>query len=99
MLSSIGCSLCMVVIAACLLEQTQARAAAAVAFMFLFIDSFGLGILPVSWSYSSEIQPLATRNTANAVGVAGRKYQRLLHLDQVTYICMGPNVDLLTQIG
>lgn len=71
MLSSAGCSLCMVVIAACLIEQTYTRAAAAVAFMFLFIDSFGLGILPVSWSYSSEIQPLATRNTANAVGVAG----------------------------
>lgn len=73
MLSSIGCSLCMVVVAGCLLEQTYARSAAAVAFMFLFIDSFGLGILPVSWSYSSEIQPLTTRNTANAVGVAGRK--------------------------
>lgn len=71
MLSSIACSICLMVVAGCLLDQTYARAAAAVAFMFLFVDSFGMGILPVSWSYNSEIQPLATRNTANAVGVAG----------------------------
>lgn len=71
MISSMVCSGCLMVVAGCLMEQTYARAAAAVAFMFLFIDSFGMGILPVSWSYSSEIQPLATRNTANAVGVAG----------------------------
>ncbi|KAI7554623.1 general substrate transporter [Hortaea werneckii] len=71
MISSMVCSGCMMVVAACLMEQTYERAAAAVAFMFLFIDSFSMGILPVSWSYSSEIQPLTTRNTANAVGVAG----------------------------
>lgn len=71
MLSSGVCSICLMVVAACLLDQTYSRAAAAVAFMFLFIDSFGMGILPVSWSYNAEIQPLATRNTANAVGVAG----------------------------
>lgn len=71
MLSSASCSICLLTVASLLLEQTYARAAGAVAFMFLFIDSFGMGILPVSWSYSSEIQPLATRNTANAVGVAG----------------------------
>ncbi|KAI7569177.1 general substrate transporter [Hortaea werneckii] len=55
---------------ACLLEPTDARSAAAVAFMFLFTDAFTLGILPVSWSYSSEIQPLSTRNKATSVGVA-----------------------------
>lgn len=71
MVSNMVCSACLMVVAGCLLEITYSRAAAAVAFMFLFIDSFGMGILPVSWSYSSEIQPLATRNTANAVGVAG----------------------------
>ena len=70
MLSSAGCSVFMMVIAGCLLDQTYARGAAAVAFMFLFIDSFALGILPVSWSYSSEIQPLSTRNKATSVGVA-----------------------------
>ncbi|KAI7158077.1 general substrate transporter [Hortaea werneckii] len=70
MLSSAGCSVCMVIVAACLLEPTDARSAAAVAFMFLFTDAFTLGILPVSWSYSSEIQPLSTRNKATSVGVA-----------------------------
>ncbi|GAB1733756.1 hypothetical protein NU195Hw_g8824t1 [Hortaea werneckii] len=70
MLSSAGCSVCLVIVAACLLEPTDARSAAAVAFMFLFTDAFTLGILPVSWSYSSEIQPLSTRNKATSVGVA-----------------------------
>lgn len=73
MLSSAGCAICMLMIAALLLDQSQARAAGAVAFMFIFLDSFALGILPVSWSYSSEIQPLATRNTANAVGVSAQQ--------------------------
>lgn len=44
-------------------------AAAAVAFMFLYLDCFTLGILPVSWSYSAEIQPLRVRNKSTAVGV------------------------------
>ncbi|KAK3716636.1 hypothetical protein LTR37_006266 [Vermiconidia calcicola] len=70
MLSSMGCAICMMVVAGCLLEQTFSRAAAAVSFMFVFIDCFAMGILPVSWSYSSEIQPLSTRNKATAVGVA-----------------------------
>jgi hypothetical protein len=59
----------MAVIAGCLITQTYASAAAAVAFMFLFLDCFTLGILPVSWSYSAEIQPLRVRNKATAVGV------------------------------
>ncbi|RMZ24640.1 hypothetical protein D0859_11307 [Hortaea werneckii] len=67
MLSSAGCSICMLIVAACLLEPTDARSAAAVAFMFLFTDAFTLGILPVSWSYSSEIQPLSTRNKATSL--------------------------------
>jgi hypothetical protein len=37
--------------------------------MFLYLDCFTLGILPVSWSYSAEIQPLRVRNKATAVGV------------------------------
>ena len=71
MASSMACSICLFVIAGCLINQTFSSAAAAVAFMFFFVDSFGMGILPVSWSYSSEIQPLNTRNTANSVGVCG----------------------------
>ncbi|SMR55332.1 unnamed protein product [Zymoseptoria tritici ST99CH_1E4] len=67
--SSAGCAVCMAVIAGCLISQTYATAAAAVAFMFLFLDCFTLGILPVSWSYSAEIQPLRVRNKATAVGV------------------------------
>ncbi|KAL5119564.1 hypothetical protein ACEQ8H_002410 [Pleosporales sp. CAS-2024a] len=69
MLSSAGCAICMAVIAGCLLRDSYSSAAAAVAFMFLFLDCFTLGILPVSWSYSAEIQPLRVRNKATAVGV------------------------------
>lgn len=68
-LSSIGCAICMAVIAGCLINQSYSSAAAAVAFMFLYLDCFTLGILPVSWSYSAEIQPLRCRNKATAVGV------------------------------
>ncbi|KAK5123953.1 hypothetical protein LTR85_002150 [Meristemomyces frigidus] len=67
--SSIGCAICMAVIAGSLINQTHTSAAVAVAFMFLFLDCFTLGILPVSWSYSAEIQPLRVRNKSTAVGV------------------------------
>jgi len=69
MLSSTGCAICMAVIAGCLLQESFSMAAAAVAFMFLFLDCFTLGILPVSWSYSAEVQPLRVRNKSTAVGV------------------------------
>ena len=67
--SSAGCAACMAIIAGCLLNQSYTTAATAVAFMFLFMDFFTLGILPVSWSYSAEIQPLRVRNKSTAVGV------------------------------
>ncbi|KAG8624104.1 hypothetical protein KVT40_009080 [Elsinoe batatas] len=67
--SSAGCAVCMLVIAGCLSVQSYSTAAAAVAFMFLYLDCFTLGILPVSWSYSAEIQPLNVRNKATVVGV------------------------------
>ncbi|EAT82105.1 hypothetical protein HBI56_081020 [Parastagonospora nodorum] len=69
MLSSAGCAACMAIIAGTLANNSFSSAAAAVAFMFLFLDCFTLGILPVSWSYSAEIQPLRVRNKATAVGV------------------------------
>lgn len=69
MLSSAGCATCMAIIAGCLLKENFSMAAAAVAFMFLYLDCFTLGILPVSWSYSAEIQPLRVRNKSTAVGV------------------------------
>ncbi len=69
MLSSAGCSVCMAIIAGCLIKQEYSTAATAVAFMFLYMDCFTLGILPVSWSYSAEIQPLRVRNKSTAVGV------------------------------
>lgn len=69
MLSSAGCAACMAIIAGCLLRESYSSAAAAVAFMFLYLDCFTLGILPVSWSYSAEIQPLRVRNKSTAVGV------------------------------
>lgn len=56
--SSIGCAICMAMVAGCLVNQTKNSAAAVVAFMFLFLDCFTLGIMPVSWIYSAEIQPL-----------------------------------------
>lgn len=67
--SSAGCAACMAIIAGCLAKDSFGTAAAAVAFMFLYLDCFTLGILPVSWSYSAEIQPLRVRNKATAVGV------------------------------
>lgn len=62
--SSAGCAICMCVIAGYLAAQNYAAAAAAVAFMFIFLDCFTFGIMPVSWSYSAEIQPLNVRNKA-----------------------------------
>lgn len=59
----------MAVIAGSLLAGTAAGAACAVGFIFIYFDCFTLGILPVSWSYSAEIQPLRVRNKATAVGV------------------------------
>lgn len=69
MLSSAACAVCMACVAGGLLPGTFSGSAAAVAFIFLYLDCFTLGILPVSWSYSAEIQPLRTRNKATAVGV------------------------------
>ncbi|KAJ4344659.1 uncharacterized protein N0V89_012403 [Didymosphaeria variabile] len=69
MLSSAGCAICMAIIAGGLSTNSFSSAAAAVAFIFLYLDCFTSGILPVSWSYSSEIQPLRVRNKATAVGV------------------------------
>jgi len=69
MLSSAGCAICMAIIAGCLLKEDFSMAAAAVAFIFIYLDCFTLGILPVSWLYSAEIQPLRVRNKSTAVGV------------------------------
>ncbi|KAK5174697.1 uncharacterized protein LTR77_001779 [Saxophila tyrrhenica] len=67
--SSAGCAACMFIIAGCLLSTSYACAAAATAFMFLYMDCFTMGILPVSWSYAAETQPLRVRNKAMSVGV------------------------------
>ena len=69
MLSSAGCGACMFIIAGCLLNTSYSCAAAATAFMFFYMDCFTMGILPVSWSYAAETQPLRVRNKAMAVGV------------------------------
>jgi MFS family permease len=69
MLSSAGCAVCMAIVAGCLINDNYNTAAAAVAFIFLYLASFALGILPVSWSYSAEVQPLQVRNKSTAVGV------------------------------
>ncbi|KAF4464676.1 sugar transporter STL1 [Fusarium albosuccineum] len=69
MLSSGACAVCLFIISGSLLHQRSADAAAAVASVFLYLDCYVLGFLPVSWSYSAEIQPLRVRNKATAVGV------------------------------
>jgi hypothetical protein len=69
-ISSTGCAVCMAVIAGCLgITTTRATSAVAVAFIFFYLDFFTAGILPVSWSYSAEVQPLRVRNKATAIGV------------------------------
>jgi len=67
--SSAGCAICMAIIAGALLVQSHVNAAVAVAFIFLYMDCFTLGILPVSWCYSAEIQPLRVRSKSHAVAV------------------------------
>ncbi|KAI8649303.1 MFS domain-containing protein [Fusarium sp. Ph1] len=69
MLSSSACAVCLFIISGSLQHQRSADAAAAVAFIFLYLDCYVLGFLPVSWSYSAEIQPLRVRNKATAIGV------------------------------
>lgn len=69
MLSSAACAVCLFIISGSLQHQRSADAAAAVAFIFLYLDCYVLGFLPVSWSYSAEIQPLRVRNKATAIGV------------------------------
>lgn len=69
MLSSTACAMCMAIIAGCLLSRSYSTVVAAVAFMFIYLSVFAMGILPVSWSYSAEIQPLHVRSKATAVGV------------------------------
>ena len=70
----------MFVIAGCLLKSSHAAAAAgATAFMFLYMDCFTMGILPVSWSYAAETQPLRVRNKAMAVGVFSHWLSNVSH--------------------
>ncbi|KAM0426039.1 hypothetical protein ACHAPT_008670 [Fusarium lateritium] len=69
MFSSAACAVCLFIISGSLQHQHSASAAAAVAFVFLYLDCYVLGFLPVSWSYSAEIQPLRVRNKATAIGV------------------------------
>lgn len=69
MLSSTGCAACMAIIAGCLIHRVYSNTVAAVAFMFLYLGVFAMGILPVSWSYSAEVQPLHCRSKATAVRV------------------------------
>ncbi|KAI9838434.1 MAG: hypothetical protein M1837_002489 [Sclerophora amabilis] len=70
MLSSAGCSFCMIIISVMLYINTKTSNWVFVAFCFLFFDVFSWGILPVSWMYASEIMPLRTRNKGVALGVA-----------------------------
>ncbi|KIW23726.1 uncharacterized protein PV07_11904 [Cladophialophora immunda] len=69
LISSTACAICNFIIAGALLNKTYSSAAAAVAFMFVYFDCYGSGILPVSWCYSAEVQPLRVRNKSMAVGV------------------------------
>ncbi|KAK3073310.1 hypothetical protein LTR53_005212 [Teratosphaeriaceae sp. CCFEE 6253] len=64
---SIGQSLSMVLIFACLIPGTRSAAIGAGVGLFLYIGVFGATFLPLPWLYPAEINPIKTRAKANAV--------------------------------
>jgi len=67
LIGSVGQSLSMVLVFACLLPGTEAAAKGAAVGLFTYIAFFGATWLPLPWLYPAEINPLRTRMKANAI--------------------------------
>jgi len=64
---SLGQSLSMVLVFACLIPQTTSASKGAAVGLFTYIAFFGATWLPLPWLYPAEINPIKTRAKANAV--------------------------------
>jgi len=64
---TVGQSLSMVLIFACLIPGTAESAKGAAVGIFLYLAFFGATWLPLPWLYPAEINPIKTRAKANAV--------------------------------
>ena len=74
--SSVGCSVCWIVIALTQglittdLSNSLAYNITSVVFFFIFFAAFGMGLLPVPWIYPTEINSLESRTLGVALSVA-----------------------------
>lgn len=67
MYGTLGQTLSMVIIFACLIPDTEATARGATVGLFTYIAAFGATWLPLPWLYPAELNPIKTRAKANAV--------------------------------
>ncbi|KAF1831607.1 general substrate transporter [Decorospora gaudefroyi] len=66
LIGTVGQMLSMVLVFACLIPGTEAAAKGAAVGLFTYIAFFGATWLPLPWLYPAEINPLKTRQKANA---------------------------------
>ncbi|KAI4091216.1 MAG: hypothetical protein LQ344_004208 [Seirophora lacunosa] len=64
---TVGQCLSMVLVFSCLIPGTEAAAKGAAVGLFTYIASFGATWLPLPWLYPAEINPIKTRQKANAL--------------------------------
>ncbi|KAK0730914.1 sugar transporter, partial [Lasiosphaeris hirsuta] len=64
---TLGQTLSMVLIFACLIPDTPAAAKGATVGLFTYIAAFGATWLPLPWLYPAELSPIKTRAKANAI--------------------------------
>ncbi|KAL9012486.1 MAG: hypothetical protein Q9173_002755 [Seirophora scorigena] len=64
---TVGQCLSMVLVFSCLIPGTEAAAKGAAVGLFTYIASFGATWLPLPWLYPAEINPIKTRQKANAM--------------------------------
>ncbi|KAM0804780.1 putative hexose carrier protein [Usnea florida] len=64
---TVGQCLSMVLVFSCLIPGTPAAAKGAAVGLFTYIASFGASWLPLPWLYPAEINPIKTRQKANAL--------------------------------
>jgi sugar porter (SP) family MFS transporter len=70
LIGSIGQCLSMVLVFACLIPGTVSAANGAAVGLFTYIAFFGATWLPLPWLYPAEINPIRTRQKANAVSTS-----------------------------